>query len=241
MEHFNQYQYDDMLIRQVDPYANAKYNIITSYLASQPPLRILNAGCGSGELSFLLAAAGHTIVGIDPAPHYIALAQKLLPKEFSTRCSFEVGSIEKAKFAEPFDIVVATDVLEHIEDDRRAANKLAQLVAPGGLLVVTVPAMPFLFGFHDEKLGHFRRYSASQLRRLMAGTGSVRLEKLRYFGFSLIPVCLWYSKILRRPYPVAAAGEAGTLRAVLLKALLALDCTVPLPLGTSLILFARKA
>lgn len=241
MEYTNPYQYKDMTVRQADPYANAKYRIILEYLGGKKPLKILNAGCGSGELSVLLAESGHTVVGIDPAPEYIHLARRFLPRGLASRCSFKVASIEEVKDGERFDAVVATDVLEHIEDDERAANKLARTIAPGGLLILTVPAVQWLFGFHDENLGHFRRYRAGQLKKVIGKTGLIRIEKMRYFGWTLIPICVLFSKILRRPYPISSVGGSrAPLRKLLLNALLYLDTRAPLPLGTSLILFGRR-
>ncbi|KKS96851.1 hypothetical protein A3B05_01095 [Candidatus Giovannonibacteria bacterium RIFCSPLOWO2_01_FULL_43_160] len=236
---FNQYQYEDMAVRPDDPYANAKYQIIIDYLKNEKRLKILNAGCGSGELSFLLARAGHEVLGVDPAPEYIELAKRQAAAS-GALCKFQVSSIEDFSDSESFDCVIATDVLEHIKDGQAAANKLARFARSGGRLILTVPAMQSLFGFHDEELGHFRRYSRSQLKKLILKTRLIKIEKIRYFGFTLIPVCILFSKILRRSYPVAAFGEARTARAAVLKILLALDKNLPMPFGTSLILFGRR-
>ena len=240
MNGFNKYQYEDMVVRRDDPYANAKYQIILGYLKHEKSLKILNAGCGSGELSFLLARAGHEVLGIDPAREYIDLAKKLVPKKLLNFCDFQISSIENFQTSEKFDAVIATDVLEHIKDDEAAARRLADFVRPGGHFIVTVPAMQSLYGFHDEELGHFRRYGAGQLKKIINKTNLISIKKIRYFGFTLIPVCVLYSRILRRSYPVAAPGRSGTLRAVLLKMLLTLDRNLPMPLGTSLILFGRR-
>lgn len=239
---FNEYQYNDLLNREVDLYAAAKYQIILGYLAGRRQLRVLNAGCGSGELSFLLAAAGHTVVGIDPAQEYIDLAQQRIPAEALGRCSFRVSSIENLPAQEQFDCVIATDVLEHIKDDATAWGKLIQLVKPEGDIVITVPALPYLFGYHDELLGHFRRYTKTSFRHLIAGSG-VESKQLRYFGFTLIPICLLYSRIWRKPYPVAPArpGSGAILRQGLLRLLLTVDRFCPLPPGTSLIFWGVKA
>jgi SAM-dependent methyltransferase len=209
----NPYQYEDLLVRSRDPYAHAKYQIILGSLDHTRPLRLLNAGCGSGDLSFLLAALGHTVVGIDPGPEYIQLARGRSAE--GGRCTFEVASIEDYASAEPFDCVIATDVLEHIEDDRTAFRRLAGLVRPSGRIVITVPAGQWLFGYHDEHV--------------------------RYFGVCLIPVCLWYSRWMRRPYPVAESADtrARPLTAPLLRGVLALERRMRPPLGTSLILRAR--
>lgn len=72
---------------------------------------------------------------------------------------------------------------------------------PAGLLLISVPALQFLYGHHDEQLGHYRRYSRTQLGRLL--DGFFVIEESRYFGFFLIPlVVLYSSKLLRKPYPV---------------------------------------
>jgi hypothetical protein len=107
-------------------------------------------------------------------------------------------------------------------------------------VLITVPAGRRLFGYHDESLGHFRRYSRSQLRRLVAE--SCRVEVLRYFGFSLVPVCVVYSKWLRKPYPVGASGDSAKhpLVAFTLRSMLRLDRLLPMPFGTSLILKATR-
>ena len=168
---FNQAQYDDFLAKSGDVYAQSKYRVLLRWMSGRGRLRVLNAGCGSGELSCLLAAAGHQVVGIDPGAEYIELARERAGDRFPDS-EFIVSSIED--FAGPggFDAVISTDVLEHIEDDRTAFAKLAQLTRPGGLVLIAVPAGQWLFGFHDEQLGHFRRYSKSTLR-------AARLRHLR--------------------------------------------------------------
>lgn len=236
------YQYQDMVVREIDPYANTKYKIILHYLKGYKGLNILNAGCGSGELSFMLARAGHTVIGIDPGAAYIALAEKRLPDSLKDRCVFFVSSIEHFFSNEKFDCVIATDVLEHIADDRAAAQKLASFLRSGGDLIITVPALPALFGQHDELLGHFRRYRRRQLRQLIAGMGIIDVHHLRYFGFTLIPVCWWFSVKRRQPYPLGPLGADGkfSFRRLVLRLCLGIEKMLALPFGTSLILLGKK-
>ncbi|MCX6908176.1 MAG: methyltransferase domain-containing protein [Verrucomicrobia bacterium] len=237
MNQFNACQYQDLLARPRDLYAHTKYRILLDWLAAKPkPLRILNAGCGSGELSFLLAEAGHDVLGVDASPAYIELAKRTEAQRAVPRCAFEVCSIEDLRVSRPYDCVIAADVIEHIQDDVKAIEKLVACVRPGGLLMLTVPAGPWLFGFHDESLGHFRRYSIRSLRGKIGR--AVGIDRVRYFGFTMIPVCLLYGKLLRRPYPVADSGDSRTrpLTRAILHALLQIDKSLPLPLGTSILL-----
>lgn len=234
---FNQAQYDDFLAKSGDVYAQSKYRVLLRWMSGRGRLRVLNAGCGSGELSCLLAAAGHQVVGIDPDPTYIELARARAGSNFPDS-EYHVCSIENYAGAGDFDAAISTDVLEHIEDDRTAFTKMVAQVRPGGLVLVAVPAGQWLFGYHDEQLGHFRRYSKGTLRKLVSDHCTV--TKMRYFGGTLIPVCLMYSKWLRKPYPVGKVGAKPGLVSRVLNAMLATERVLPLPLGTSVLMCGVK-
>ena len=77
-----------------------------------------------------------------------------------------------------FDLVAALDVLEHVEDDVGALDALIHLVKPGGYIVITVPTHPFLWGSHDRRLHHVRRYSVGHLRTMCEESGA----EVVYFG-----------------------------------------------------------
>jgi 2-polyprenyl-3-methyl-5-hydroxy-6-metoxy-1,4-benzoquinol methylase len=234
---FNQAQYDDFLARSGDVYAQSKYRVLLRWMSGRGRLRVLNAGCGSGELSCLMAAAGHRVVGIDQDPTYLQLARDRAGDRFPDS-EFVESSIEDYAGPGEFDAVVCTDVLEHIADDRAAFAKLAELTRPGGLVLIAVPAGQWLFGFHDEQLGHFRRYNKRSLRGLVSDFCDVR--KIRYFGGTLIPVCLAYSKWLRKPYPVAQVGGGTSLVSRVLNGMLKIERQLPLPAGTSVLLCAQR-
>lgn len=241
MNNFNQYQYEDLLIRGDDPYARAKYEIILGYFRGRSPMRILNAGCGSGELSFLLAAMGHVVTGIDPSQEYVALAKKNCPQQLTSRCDFQVAGIENFIATAPFDCVMATDVLEHIADDRAAFKKLLGFLKPEGDIVITVPALSVLFGFHDRMLGHFRRYNKRSLRVVVASSGNVREIKMRYFDFLLIPIAFLYGKLLKKNYPLGSSGGmVARIKQAILRLFFGIEKVIPPPLGTSVIYWGKK-
>ena len=79
------------------------------------------------------------------------------------------------------------------------------LLAPGGVAVISVPAYPWLFGHHDVQLGHHRRYTRGGLCALFER--GFAIERSRYYGASLIPVALWFSRIARTGYPVQGASH----------------------------------
>lgn len=70
-----------------------------------------------------------------------------------------------------FDALLALDVIEHLDDDRGAVMRMASLLKPGGLAIISVPALPELFSDFDEVQGHRRRYVPETLRAAFQDTG----------------------------------------------------------------------
>ena len=127
-------------------------------------LRLLEAGCGPGNNLSMLAKFG-TVSAFEP--------DQAACQQAASRHGGEVrrGGLPDAVPFSPgsFDIALMADVLEHVEDDAAALNAVASMLAPGGLLIVTVPAYGWLWSRHDERHHHYRRYTLSALRRLAAG------------------------------------------------------------------------
>jgi SAM-dependent methyltransferase len=88
-----------------------------------------------------------------------------------------------------FDLAVSLDVIEHLEDDLGALRELRRVVAPGGALLVTVPAYQWLWSGHDEINHHHRRYTRRSLRHAaeQAGWNQTRTT---YFNSLLLPVAI---------------------------------------------------
>lgn len=231
------YKHNDYLIRSGDYYALTKYQIVMKLLPDKENLNVLNAGCGSGEMNQLLAEnRTWKITAIDIDDKSISLSQDL-KREFSIdNLTLIKTSIEKHVTSEKYDIIVSNDVLEHIEDDVAAVKKLMELLKDDGLLCVSVPALSFLYGHHDEMLGHYRRYNKRSLKKILE-FGFI-IEKCRYFGGILLPVALYYSKIARKAYPVNGVNKNSVVKAILLK-ILNIERSLSLPLGTSLIALGR--
>jgi SAM-dependent methyltransferase len=145
--------------------------------------RILDAGCGSGRNMIELARHG-AVTGIELSDTSVELARQ--------RDSGEVidGSVLEMPFADDsFDLAVSLDVIEHLEDDLGALRELRRTVAPGGSLLVTVPAYQWLWSGHDEINHHHRRYTRRSLRRVaeQAGWNQARTT---YFNSLLLPVAI---------------------------------------------------
>lgn len=111
------------------------------------------------------------------------------------------------------DLVVAFDVLEHIDDDATAAAEIARVLRPGGTLLVAVPCDMALWSAHDVAVGHVRRYTRETLRSVIAGAGFV-VETLRSWNVLLRPVVRLRrrssteSDLTELPWPVNSALTA---------------------------------
>jgi len=88
------------------------------------------------------------------------------------------------------DLAFLMDVLEHEQDDRGFLAEALRKVKPGGRLVVTVPAFPFLFSAHDVFLGHRRRYGRSQLHDLLRGLETEHVQSFYFFTSLFLLRCL---------------------------------------------------
>jgi SAM-dependent methyltransferase len=86
-----------------------------------------------------------------------------------------------------FDLVCLFDVLEHVEDDAAALQRVRRLLKPGGRALVTVPAYQWLYAAHDRAHHHFRRYTARQVCRKARAAG-LRVAKSGYFNTLLFPL-----------------------------------------------------
>ena len=134
-----------------------------------------------------------------------------------------------------FDAIVAVNVIEHIQDDNRAVAALASLLKPGGRLLVYVPAVPFAFGTLDQMLGHYRRYTADSLARVLCGAG-LDPGPIRYFN--LLGLLGWFinGRILRRK----SLSETQIAVFERLVAFLRIEDRVRLPIGLGVISCAAK-
>jgi SAM-dependent methyltransferase len=158
-------------------------DVVVAGLGFSEPARILDAGCGSGRNMVELARHG-SATGIELSATSVALARD--------RGAGEVvaGSILEMPFAEDsFDLAVSLDVIEHLEDDLAALRELRRVVAPGGSLLVTVPAYQWLWSGHDEINHHHRRYTRRSLQRVAEQAGW-RQTRTTYFNSLLLPVAI---------------------------------------------------
>jgi len=145
--------------------------------------RILDAGCGSGRNMIELARYG-AVTGVELSETSVALARE-------RQCGEVVaGSVLEMPFPDhSFELAVSLDVIEHLEDDLTALREMRRTVAPGGALLVTVPAYQWLWSGHDEINHHHRRYTRRSLQHVAEQAGW-RQARTTYFNSLLLPVAI---------------------------------------------------
>jgi SAM-dependent methyltransferase len=198
---------------------------------------ILDVGCGDGLFFERLERFGR-VEGLEPDASLVSDPRwrsriRIAPLEFHDAASRE------------YDLVLMLDVLEHIADDGAALGAAWSAIRPGGHVLLTVPALPWLWSRHDEANQHYRRYDASGLRRLLEDAGFV-VETVRYFFLWTVAPLL-----VRRWIAPAGAGAAdyevpippapiNRVLDVLSRGEHAAGRFVRWPIGSSLLAIARR-
>ncbi|MGA9565427.1 MAG: class I SAM-dependent methyltransferase [Candidatus Korobacteraceae bacterium] len=146
-----------------------------------------------------------------------------------------------------FDAVVAGDVLQSVPDDVMALREMRRVLKDGGLLCLTVPAYPFLWGDDDERRGHQRRYTISELRRKL-NTCGFHIHRASYFVASAFPPLvagriakdIFHKSVTRHQHYPQASRLANAAMTALLDGERHLMHYINLPFGTRVVCWALK-
>ncbi|MBI2051401.1 class I SAM-dependent methyltransferase [Candidatus Roizmanbacteria bacterium] len=157
--------------------------------------RLLDVGCGNGLVLRFFKRRGFDVTGMELSKDLCDVMRENPKME---EIVIIQGDISQKKGNGTYDVVLASDVIEHIDDDRKALQNLFTFVKQGGLLVVTVPAHAFLFGRRDETWGHYRRYNKKDLRDKLSDLNG-KLEFVTYWNFFGFFAYYFFEKILQKP------------------------------------------
>jgi SAM-dependent methyltransferase len=189
--------------------------------------RILDAGCGTGRNLMEFQTLGPA-EGVDVSPDAIEFCRR--------RGLYGVrqGSIEELPYEDGrFDLLFATDVIEHLPDEGSALTELRRVAAPGASLIITVPAYSWLWSRHDESWHHYRRYTRKLLRERVSAQGWEPVVTTYFYSTLLAPVAV--VRTLQRLH------SNGNGKSDLHRSLGALDRWLELPLRGEAKLIERGA
>jgi SAM-dependent methyltransferase len=206
-------------------------------------LRLLDCGCGAGHNLELLKPHGRAF-GFDLSGGGLQIArgrQHPLAQADATHLPFA---------SESFDLTTSFDVLQCVPDDTGAVREMARVLKPGGAAVLTVAAFDILRGDHAVVWDEQRRYTPASAARLAESAG-LRVERVSFMFASLFPVMLPVRLVQRLLRPVRGlrddtdiavpAAPINALLTAVLRMEAAVARRVPMPIGTSLLVVARKA
>ena len=216
----------------------ARRRILADLIEREIPLpsdaRILEIGCGTGHNFGMLGQFGSVdAIEVDDAAR--ALASSRLGREVRSAPLPGLPGIPDGSY----HLIALLDVLEHIEEDGASLASIGHKLAPGGRILLTVPANQWMWSAHDTAHHHHRRYSKAGLRRVIEQAG-LKIELLSYFNSLLFPVAAG-ARIAGKLRGKAASDDAMPSAPVnkVLETVFGLERhivgRVPLPAGVSLV------
>lgn len=213
--------------------------------------RLLDVGCGAGNMIHHLSHYGR-VKGLEIDPRPVKMARQR---------GYDVDQFDATQpmpFPDhSFDAVTALDVIEHNEDDLAILADSYRVLAPGGFMVITVPALMWLWSHNDDINAHVRRYTAAELKQKLAQTGFT-VRRVTYNNFFVFPLAAALILLRRKAkaepklashhlsedeYQVEMEPASPPVNALLTlvgKIEAALIGLINLPIGTSLIAVGQK-
>mgnify|MGYP003652955780 CR=1 FL=1 len=144
--------------------------------------RILDIGSSSGLMLEEMKGLGFNpdnLYGVDISEKAIANCHS---NGFNNAFVMDAHNITLEK--ESFDLIIASDCLEHLERDEEALSNWNSLLKPNGQIIIFVPAYQFLWSRHDDVNFHFRRYTNTELRHKMENN-NFKIQKSGYWNVLL--------------------------------------------------------
>ena len=203
--------------------------------------RLLDAGCGTGILTKTIENA-YKVTAIDVSKKALALARKRKPKAKLLWANLE----KRLPFPkDSFTGITLLDVLEHI-DDRKSLPNLARVMKPEGVIIITVPAYPWLFSYWDILHQHKRRYTRTHLIQVLKQYGFT-IEHSSYFNTLFFPLILFvriikssFDKSHRDSDCFEMPKKTNNFLHAIFKKETFLATKFRIPFGLSLLVVARK-
>jgi len=165
--------------------------------------KVLEVGAGLGATTILLNnnSASEWIM-LEPDEQMAKeLEKKISGKQLPSNCKLMKGTLTQLPAGMKFETILYIDVLEHIKEDENELKKASEFLKEDGYLVVLAPAFQSLYSRFDEAIGHYRRYTASQLKSITPT--NMELVNIQYLDSTGFFSSLANRLMLKQSYPTA--------------------------------------
>ena len=215
-------RYNEWIFEQFRPYAGR---------------RVLDVGCAIGNITQYLLDR-EFVCGIDVVEEFTIEIRKRFAGQPNFKAAlFDIADPAVTTLAsDNIDTIISVNVLEHVEDDRQALDNMHRILAPGGKLLLLVPALQWLYGTMDAADNHFRRYSKRILRERVSAAG-FDVQKVYYMN--LIGIAGWFvnGKILKNDL---ISTSHYSLYNRIVPVIAKVESMIHPPIGLSLVIVATK-
>jgi len=222
---------------------SVRRKLLASILASlplPPGSLALDIGCGTGSNLKILSSGGLSAIGVDQSIYAISLAKA------DSQHLFINGDLNRLPIRpKSVGLIIAADILEHLQDDQHGIHECFQALKQGGTLILTVPAFSWLWGIQDLVTGHKRRYTKKEIRDKLTHEG-FRVFRSSYFNFFLFfPILLARRVTFLLELRIRSENEINSpLLNSLLKSIFSLEPWLlkylSFPFGVSIFCIAKK-
>jgi len=203
---------------------------------------VLDLGSGNGEIAEVLKDKVSHITLSDYSDEIVFL----LSDRYKDNDAVDVKKIDASSFRiDPsYDIVVITDLIEHLESDVACLERCFRALKPGGMIFLSVPAIPFLYGIRDKKYGHLRRYLKKDLSEKVKKAG-FGIAVIKYWNMMGVLPYLVSEKILKKelvgPARINVDSVFKKIINKIIYTLLKVETKIDfLPLGLTLVVIGKK-
>jgi SAM-dependent methyltransferase len=205
--------------------------------------RIVEVGAGTGSFSELVMehdVASLSLVEPSTGMHQL-LSERISQIESQTRIrtynTVFAKVAEQIKKEEQPDSIIYVNVMEHIEDDEAELRAVYETLEKDGRVFIFVPALPWLFGGFDKRIGHYRRYTKTELENKCIGAG-FRILKSVYFDFAgIVPWGIKYRILKSDTLDVRSVKFYDRF---VVPAARVVESLIAPPIGKSVLLIAEK-
>lgn len=170
--------------------------ILNKYIKEKKNATLLDVGCGTGDYSIKLAKLGFYVTAFDFSEYAIKKAVSNCKELGIENVNFQLDDITKFNTNKKFDVILISEVLEHIDNDLEIFKKYTNFINEEGFILCSVPFDPALWSQEDEHAGHIRRYDRNRINLLLEAS-NFQITDWFCYGFPFLRM-MWFLRTRKK-------------------------------------------